>query len=189
MYAKLINNILHFAPYYLNSNDKLILNPQGEDYLSAGYKEVQCDEIPKLEAGQELITTYNETENKIIINYSVENIIKMAAQREEEFYNNFIPTSLGNFRTQPKGYQSAIESLNTAFNIVTTLGKLPKDTLIFYATPDFSDPNQCTETWLVEHQFKNEEMTVEQFSSFYTEFILTWNNLNHKGKQENVFIC
>lgn len=85
----------------------------------------------------------------------------------------------GWYRKTPKGYSSAIESLNTAFNAVLTLNKLPADQLIFYTKPDYANVNECAEEWLIAHQFKNEEMTKEQFMQFYSAFVTAWNATEH----------
>ena len=102
-------------------------------------------------------------------------------EREESFKNNFFKIKDACwFRKQPKGYNSAIESLNTAFNVVSVLGKLPANTLTFYIAPDFSIEEQCTENWLVKNSYKNEEMTPQEFSEFYASFMTAWNNEEHK---------
>lgn len=101
-------------------------------------------------------------------------------KREANFKAQFFEIqNFGWYRKVPKGYSSAVESLNTAFNVVSILGKLPADMLIFYATPDFSDPEQCTEEWLVEHQTKNQEMTAQEFGQFYVLFMTSWNTQEH----------
>ena len=41
MYGKLEDNTLKYAPHYVIYNNKIILNPQSEDYLIAGYKEIE----------------------------------------------------------------------------------------------------------------------------------------------------
>ena len=84
------------------------------------------------------------------------------------------------FRKQPKGYSSAVESINTAFNIVNTIGTLPAGSLVFYQQPDFADETQCTEEWLVEHQVKSEEMAATEFGTFYAGFITAWNAQEHE---------
>lgn len=116
-------------------------------------------------------------------NYEAE----QAKEREQAFNNTFfeIPAIEGIFkggyyRKQPKGYQSAVESINTAFNAVTVLGLLPQDYLIFYTKPDFTDEAQCTEEWLVANQFRNQTMTAQEFGQFYVAFMTGWNNQEHK---------
>ena len=107
--------------------------------------------------------------------------------RQKDFEANFfeIPAIEGIFkggwfRKQPKGYQSAVESINTCFNAVTVLGLLPADYLIFYTKPDFTDETQCSEEWLVANQFKNNTMTAQEFGQFYVAFMTGWNNQEHK---------
>ena len=105
---------------------------------------------------------------------------EQAQQREKEFKSQFFEiVNVGFYRRQPKGYSSALESVNTAFNAVTIMGNLPAGTLTFYKEPDYSDPEQCTEQWLVENSFKNEVMTTEEFGQFYASFITAWNTQEH----------
>lgn len=105
---------------------------------------------------------------------------ELAEQRQADFERTFfnIP-GFGWFRKVPKGYSSAVECLNLAFNNVSLLGKLPAETMIFYTQPDFTKPEECTEEWLVAHQTKNAEMTVEQFGQFYAGFSVAWNSTEH----------
>ena len=160
----------------------------------------QCDEkfnistvetIGDLEQGYVLIT--EEQANKIaedklyyiIVNGElVENPNyeeEQAEARKQDFLNQFFSLGeYGYFRKQPKGYGSAVESLNTAFNVVTILGKLPADTLTFYKEPDFNDAEQCTEEWLIANSFKNAEMTGTEFAQFYAQFMTSWNMQEHK---------
>lgn len=106
--------------------------------------------------------------------------------READFKSNFfLVKDFGWYRKQPKGYQSAVESINSAYNSFTEMQKLgltenfPANTLIFYQQPDFSKPEECTEDWLVAHQIFNQEMTPEQFGQFYISFIQAWNTMEH----------
>lgn len=102
-------------------------------------------------------------------------------ERESNFKSLFFEIDgIGWFRRKPKGYSSAIESINTAFNIVSTMKKLPENSLTFYTAPDFSKEEQCTEEWLVSNSFKNKEMDLETFVQFYANFITAWNNQEHK---------
>lgn len=106
---------------------------------------------------------------------------EQAQARKQDFLNQFFSLGeYGYFRRQPKGYGSAVESLNTAFNVVTILQKLPADTLTFYKEPDFNDAEQCTEEWLVENSYKNAEMTAQEFAQFYAQFMTAWNMQEHK---------
>lgn len=114
----------------------------------------------------------------LVLNPNYETI--EAAQRQADFESKFfsIP-GFGWFRKVPKGYSSAVECLNLAFNNVSLIGKLPAETMIFYTQPDFTKPEECTEEWLVAHQTKNAEMTVEQFGQFYAGFSVAWNSTEH----------
>ena len=111
---------------------------------------------------------------------------EQAKARKTTFENQFFQIPAienvfvgGWYRKTPKGYASAVESLNTCFNAVLALNKLPADTLIFYTQPDYSNVEECTEEWLIAHQFKNEEMTKEQFMQFYSVFMTVWNTAEH----------
>lgn len=105
---------------------------------------------------------------------------KKQKERETEFKNQFFMIeNFGYFRKVPKGYSSATEAMNTAFNIVITLGFLPIDTLTFYKEPDFSNENECTEEWLISNSYKNKKMTTEEFGKFYADFVTAWNREEH----------
>ena len=94
-------------------------------------------------------------------------------KRREDFYNNFLSTSLGNYRLKPKGYANAQQSIDTINNIVMAFGGLTEQVaqmVIFYQTPDFTKPEECTEDWLVAHQYNPEPMTREQWLQYYVEF-------------------
>ena len=112
-----------------------------------------------------------------------------AALREEEFKKDFFEVpNVGWYRKVPKGYSSAVESMNTAFNNFSVMNKFgveefPADTLIFYQAPDFTKPEECTEEWLVAHQFKNRAMTAQEFGTFYMTFTNAWNNQEHKASE------
>lgn len=112
---------------------------------------------------------------------------EVAEKRQAEFEADFfyIP-NFGWFRKKPKGYSSAVESLNTAFNAVTIMQKLPAGMLIFYQAPDFTKPEECTEEWLIEHQTFNAEMSAQEFGAFYVGFMTAWNNQEHVSEVENV---
>jgi hypothetical protein len=134
---------------------------------------------------------YNEHPNKIIVvdgeivlnpDYDQEEADAREAAFKADF---FLIPNFGWFRKQPKGYSSAVESLNTAFNAVTIMQKLPAGMLIFYQEPDFTKPEECTEEWLIEHQTYSEEMTAQEFGAFYVGFMTAWNNQEHVNEEEN----
>ena len=105
---------------------------------------------------------------------------KQVSEREKKFRSEFfeIP-NVGWYRKVPRGYSSAVESINTAFNAVSVMNSLPVDYLTFYTKPDFNQDEQCTEEWLIANQFKNKAMTKEEFMQFYANFVTAWNNLEH----------
>lgn len=72
MFGKLENNILKYAPHYVILNNKIILNPCNNDYINAGYKEIEFGIMPSFEEGKEVVKTYSEEESKITVNYSLE---------------------------------------------------------------------------------------------------------------------
>lgn len=117
---------------------------------------------------------------------------EQAQARKTTFENQFFQIPAienvfvgGWYRKTPKGYASALESLNTAYNnymaiaLINPEAKFPANTLIFYTAPDFTKEEQCTEKWLVAHQFKNEEMAREQFLLLYSTFSQAWNATEH----------
>lgn len=107
------------------------------------------------------------------------------AERKAIFLEKFFKVNLGDelgeayYRKQPKGYQSAIESINTAQIICSKLNGLPANTLIFYQEPNFKKAEQCTEEWLIQHQIVLPAMTAENFDDLYISFIQAWNSQEH----------
>lgn len=102
---------------------------------------------------------------------------EQANKRTQEFYNNFVVTSWGAFRKNPKGYSSAVEAVNTIFNMVNVAQGLTAELaqlLIFYEVPDFTDAEQCTEEWLVAHQKTHEACDLATFMQWYLEFQTVW---------------
>lgn len=98
---------------------------------------------------------------------------KITKERQEQFYTQFIQTSLGNYRLQPKGYANAQQAMDVTNTMATALGGLTEQLVplvIFYETPDFSKAEECTEEWLVAHQKNPSVMTLEQWQKFYFEF-------------------
>lgn len=96
-----------------------------------------------------------------------------ANARKQEFYTQFIQTSLGNYRLQPKGYANAQQAMDVTNTMATALGGLTEqltNLVIFYETPDFTKEEECTEEWLVAHQVKPDVMTLEEWQKFYLEF-------------------
>lgn len=127
-------------------------------------------------------TTVEQTD----IDYQLINGVYMTPEeaatiREANFKKEFFEIeNFGFFRKIPKGYSSAVESLNTAFNAVSILQKLPAGMLIFYQEPDYTKPEECTEEWLIEHQTTNQEMSIQEFGAFYMAFMTAWNTQMHE---------
>ncbi len=96
-----------------------------------------------------------------------------ASARKQEFYTQFIQTSLGNYRLQPKGYANAQQAMDVTNTMATALGGLTEqltNLVIFYETPDFTKEEECAEEWLVAHQIKPNVMTLAEWQKFYLEF-------------------
>lgn len=105
-------------------------------------------------------------------------------ERKAEFLKDFFKVSLGElgeayYRKKPKGYQSAVESINTAQIMCSKMNGLPANILIFYQEPDFTKSEECTEEWLEQHQIILPAITMEQFDTLYISFITAWNTQEH----------
>ena len=111
-------------------------------------------------------------------NYEEEQTQIRKASFESQFF--YIP-KVGDFfnggwyRRIPKNYASAIESINALSNALEDETIVPANILIFYTQPDYAKIEECTQEWLIAHQFRNTEWTIEQFKQFKKVFTLTWN--------------
>lgn len=106
---------------------------------------------------------------------------KQAEIREQNFKSKFFNIEgYGWYRKQPKGYQSAIESMNVLFNIANVTDGIQAGLIIFYQEPDFTKEEECTEEWLVEHQIIQPAMTKQAFMSLYVAFMTAWNTEEHE---------
>lgn len=104
-----------------------------------------------------------------------------AALREENFKKEFFKVdNFGWYRKQPKGYQSAVESMNVLFNIANVAQGIQAGLVIFYQEPDFTKPEECTEEWLVQHQIVMPAMTAQEFMQLYVAFMTAWNSEEHE---------
>lgn len=121
-----------------------------------------------------IYTSIEETEEKyVMIDGQIITEEQATQQRQADFESNFLSTPLGNYRLQPKGYANAQQSIDTVNALATMLGGLNEtlcNMVIFYATPDFSKPEECTEEWLIEHQSHPQPMTLQQWAEFYITF-------------------
>ena len=104
-----------------------------------------------------------------------------AEQREADFKVSFFEIQgYGWYRKQPKGYQSAVESMNVLFNIANVEDGIQAGLIIFYEQPDFTKPEECTEEWLIEHQIIQGAMTKAKFMQLYVAFMRAWNTEEHE---------
>ncbi len=76
MYGKLINGELVTAPdktleYEIDGKHRIICNPQPQHYAEAGYKIVEYGEIPEVQEEQVVSVKYTETDDKILVEYTV----------------------------------------------------------------------------------------------------------------------
>ena len=78
-YGKLIDGKIEYAPYPLiiavEGGNRHIYNATAEQYREQGYKLIVMTVAPKIEENQDLIHTYRETENEILIEYSVAELL------------------------------------------------------------------------------------------------------------------
>lgn len=133
-------------------------------------------------------TSIEETEETYVLYNGVYMTEEQATtERQKDFENNFLATPLGNYRLQPKGYANAQQSIDTVNALATMLGGLNEtlcSMVIFYATPDFSKPEECTEEWLVQHQSHPQPMTLQEWATFYITFSTRYAQKMYK-KDEN----
>lgn len=141
---------------------------------------------------QETSTAYYALEpweqlfNDEVINNTEEYQEQQAQERQKLFADNFIITSWGAFRKTPQGYSSAVEAVNTIFNMVNIAQGLTENLaplLIFYEVPDFTDPEQCTEDWLIANQKTHEPCDLATFMQWYLEFQTIWAQTQYTSQQ------
>lgn len=110
---------------------------------------------------------------------------KQADIRKALFLQDFFKVEgYGYYRKQPKGYQSAVESMNVLFNIANVTQGIQAGLIIFYQEPDFTKPEECTEEWLVAHQIVQPAMTLQEFMALYVAFMTAWNNQEHEVQND-----
>lgn len=110
---------------------------------------------------------------------------EIAEKRREAFLKDFFNVEgYGYYRKQPKGYQSAVESMNVLFNIANVTQGIQAGLIIFYQEPDFTKPEECTEEWLVAHQIVQPAMTLQEFMALYVAFMTAWNNQEHEVQND-----
>lgn len=152
------------------------------------------DNLQSIEVTEEVYNAFIE-DNDLYI-WDGENIVPnpdyeevKADERKTEFESKFIQTSWGWYRKQPKGYANAPQSIDIIFNIVNASGGFTEqvaDMMLFYQQPDFDNPKECTEEWLVEHQYKHEPCSIQEFMQFYIAFQTAWANDQYKSSGETL---
>ena len=149
-----------------NDMDPIIYDKLGN--LPDGYIVITEAQAKKI---QEDSLYYIISDGKLIKNPDYDE--QKAQEREKEFYSKFLATSKGNYRLQPRGYSNAQQSIDTINGNVRALGSLSEEIaqmVIFYPTPNFAKEEQCTEEWLISHQYNITPMTLQEWSIYYLEF-------------------
>lgn len=156
--------------YFILIKDNQILNATESKTLN--------EDIIDIEVDKALYDDFCENPNKylwdgekIVLNENYET--ELAQEREQTFYTQFIKTSLGNYRLEPKGYANAQQAMDVTNTMAMALGGLTEQLVplvIFYETPDFTKEEECTEEWLVAHQKNPSVMALEEWQKFYFEF-------------------
>lgn len=151
---------------------------QNEKLNGAGQCPIVNEDIENIEVTEDVYNAYCAEPEKfayedgeIVENPNYEE--EQAEKRKQAFYTQFIKTSLGNYRLEPKGYANAQQAMDVTNTMATALGGLTEqltNLVIFYDTPDFTKEYECTEEWLVAHQKNPDVMTLEQWQKFYLEF-------------------
>jgi hypothetical protein len=133
-----------------------------------------------------LIDDTNITDGTVNPDYNEADIRK--AKFEKEFF--LIPAAMKNednedvgvyYRRKPKGYSSAVESFLAALSIVSATGSIGAGIIKVYPVPDFNDPEQVTEEWLVANQISLPAMNAQEFGVLYNRFLQAWNTIEHEG--------
>lgn len=160
--------------------DKKIINPSAwqlsEEYQEIDFKYEEFIEMPE--------DYYIYNNGKVVINPNFDE--EQIAKRKANFEEQFLLTSKGNYRLKPKGYANAQQSIDTINAIVMAMGGLNEtiaNMVIFYDTPDFAKPEECTEEWLIQHQHHPNTMTKEQWVDFYIEFTTLYAQKQYKKER------
>lgn len=168
---------------FVENNNKLI---------GAGQGRLVDDNIQNIEVTEEIYNNYVQDGDlyiwdgsEVIPNPDYEEI--KADKRKAEFESKFIQTSWGWYRKQPKGYANAPQSVDIIFNIVNASGGFTEQVanmMLFYQQPDFDNAEECTEEWLVAHQYKHVPCSLKEFMQFYIAFQTAWANDQYKTNGE-----
>jgi hypothetical protein len=161
--------------YYIEENNNIVLFNESRNIL---------ENTINLSTRYQGLPIQETTEGYTIVDYQLMSIEEAdnveANNRQELFLKDFFKVNgYGYYRRVPKGYQSAVESMNVLFNIANLTKGLQAGLIIFYEEPDFTDAEQCTEEWLIEHQIIMPAMTLEEFMQLYVAFMTAWNTTEH----------
>ena len=98
------------------------------------------------------------------ISQTPEYIAEQIQKRKDAFYKDFIKTSKGCLRLKTK-VGDLIALLPSITLGVQITGKLNANEIVLYPEPDFSieRTQEQMEKWLEENQYKNEEMTLQEY--------------------------
>lgn len=160
--------------YYTIYNNGLLI--AGTSEALTKFYDTPVLELPEdYEEGKYIVVN-----NELVLNPDYEQ--EEAEKREADFKSKFFNIQgFGWYRKQPKGYQSAVESMNVLFNIANVSDGIQAGLIIFYQEPDFTKEEECTEEWLIEHQIIQPAMTKEAFMNLYVAFMTAWNTEEHEN--------
>lgn len=115
-----------------------------------------------------------------------------AERHKKEFEEKFMETSYekdgvkGWLRQIPRGYSDVATAMSIINSIIVAQGQLTPQVasmIIFYEAPDFTKPEECTEEWLIEHQFNPGTMTIQEWTLLYADIQQRWSMLNYMKAQ------
>ena len=76
MLGKLVNGQLKYAGSKIKTEALLVLNPTNETLSMLGYKEVEHKHLKEKEGFYQVVDSYEEKSDKIIVNYKYEEIVE-----------------------------------------------------------------------------------------------------------------
>ena len=178
------------AAIFVNNNWQLIADFRGQYIVDNAMQPKKVDKFGELPNGFVVITEEQATtierdpfyyilsDGKLVKNADYDK--QQAQLRKQKFLRDFfLIDGFGYYRKQPKGYQSAVESMNVLFNVANVSNGLQEGLIIFYNEPDFQIAEQCTEEWLINHQIIQPAMTKDEFLQLYIAFMTAWNKKEH----------
>ena len=126
---------------------------------------------------------YEKVENEEIVDMRDDSAYKEQAASEQaaKFNADFMETSFGYLRKQPKGFSNLMESFNTAMIGCTGIGFVPAGALTIYSKPEFNGEQTQVEIeqWLVDNTVKNAQLSPQEFTPMYLEVTQKWVAMEH----------